>query len=500
MKKNEKNAALLPLKRNSGIILCAFPILCCIILKSFGMTDEANIKILMRLALCGILAYACFSQYKGKLDKEKVILLIVLSGCVLRVGYTFYTHAFVRSHDIGMNSAEGVGHWGYFYHIINGNLPPSNEHEFYQPPFYYIVSGIFIKLMMLIGNTEQWGGLEYIPQTVSCVCSVAAMVTFVKIMDELKLNKNIQIAAAALTAFYPVQVLAAGRMNNDAMVEMFMLLSLYGTIRWHKSRKMSDIVFIAFSIGLGMMTKISCAVIAFVTGPVMIYHFVKTVREKDAAKIKEIITQFAVFAVICCPLGLWYGIRNYIEFGQPLNFVHEPSKGLAIYTGDESWVDKWLKLPLNFKAKPYSNMAEDCSVWMLLLKSGVHGEFTWDNISNLLAWTIDYVHLFLMLIMLFSVAFVMVKDKELDKTAKYGAFWVWALIGVSYIQFNIQYPFSCTADSRYVFPAAMAASIFVGCMCDYMFKRRENKMCKSGFVFFTTVIVLFCAMSTMHFC
>lgn len=483
------------------ILICILPIICCAVFRLLKLTGETDMRVIMRLALAGILVYGAYSVYKKQFNAEKAVFMLILAGCVIRIGYTLYTHAFTRSYDVGMNNAEGVGHWGYFYHIINGHLPPGNEYQFYQPPLYYIVGAFFVKIMMLIKGTNEWGGLEYIPQIVSCVCSIIVMITTVKIMDRLNIKKAVQVIPIALLAFYPAQIFAAGRINNDSMVQMFIILSLYATLKWHQSQKMKDIIFIAFAIGLGMMTKINCAITAFIAGPLMIYHFVQAVKKKDVEERKKLVIQFSVFAIICFPLGLWYGIRNYIEFGQPLNFVHELPEGLAIYTGHESWVKRWITFPLfHFKAAPYSDMPNDANIWMLLIKSGVHGEFTWDSISLFLAWAIDYIHLMLMLMALFAVLFSFIKDKSLNKTAKFAPLWVWAVIAVSYIQFNISYTFSCTADFRYVLPAQIASSFFIAYMCEYLYKRKEMKVCRYGLSAYGLVIILFCAMSIFHFC
>lgn len=501
MKKSEKIAELFPPEHNNSIILCALPIICCIILKCLGMTDEADIKILMRLALCAVAAYGVYSAYKKQFTAEKAVFMIVLAGCIIRVGYTLYTHAFTRGYDIGMNNADDWGHWGYFYQIVNGHLPPSNGYQFYQPPLYYMIGTVFIRIMMFIKGADEWGGFEYIPQLVSCVCSIITMLATVKIMDRLNIKKTFQLIPIALLAFYPVQILAAGRMNNDSMVQMFIMLSLYATLKWHQERTMKNIIFIALTIGFGMMTKINCALAAFVTGPLMIYHFVMAVKKKDSAEIKNLIRQFAVFAVICFPLGLWYGIRNYIKFGQPLNYVAELDKGMAIYNGNDPWIKRWITFPLlHFKDAPYSNMADDSNVWMLLIKSGVHGEFTWDSISAFLAWTIDYVHLLLMLMTLWAIGFSVLKNKEIDRTAKFAPLCVWVLFAVAYIQFNISYPYSSTADFRYVFPAQIASSFFTAYMCEYSYSKRENKTYRYTFMLFISIITLFCIMSIMHFC
>lgn len=280
-----------------------------------------------------------------------------------------------------------------------------------------------------------------------------------------------------------------------------MVLALYFTLCWHKNGGMKYIIYMALAIGFGMMTKINVAIIAFVAGPVMLYHLYTCIKSGDAKRIKNIIFQFAVFAIICFPCGLWYPIRNYILFDQPLNYVHELGKGSFVYTGDASWILRWVKFPLlNFMNVPYMNMDNDTNVFMALIKTGVHGEFSYDELSSYFAGGYDYIHFILLLFSAFAIGFVMIKYKDMDRTGKYGSFLVWLVVGVSYVQFNINYPFSCTADFRYVLLGQMAAALFISYFMEYTAGRREIKAYRymNGFSMFLCAV--FCIMGIMHFC
>lgn len=503
--KNRKAAAAIKPQENSitvkTILLYILPILAVIFLRITKLNSEEDTKVVMRIALAGLACYGMFKAYKGNLTAATVVKLLIIAGIVVRVGYMVYTHAFTRAHDIGMNNETGVGHWGYLYHVINGNLPPSNEYQFYQPPLFYMVSAAAIKIVMAVTGSSDWTDFLYVSQAVSCVASCIVLIFIEKIMDSLKVTKKYQAFAMALTAFYPAQILTAGRMNNDSLVIMFMVLALYFTLRWHQSENIKYLVCTAFAIGLAMMTKINGAIIAFVTGPIMVYHLIVNVKSKNRDKIKGIIIQFAVFAVIVFPCGLWYPIRNYILFDQPLNYVHDLGENSFVYTGDASWIDRWVAFPLfHFKDAPYMNMGDDTNVLMALIKTGVHGEFSYEGLSNFLAWGIDYVHFVLILFTAFAVAFTMLKNKTIDKTEKWAAFWVWALIFVSYIQFNISYPFICTADFRYVLLGQPAATMFVSYYIEYASQNKDNKAYMYSAVFASVLCCMFSTMSIIHFC
>lgn len=483
-----------------AVLMYILPVLAVIFLRIAKLNNEADTKIVMRMVLAGLACYGIFKAYKGSFNAATAVKLIIIAGMAVRVGYMVYTHAFTRGYDIGMNNETGVGHWGYLYHVINGHLPPSNEYQFYQPPLFYIISAIAIKVVMLFTGSTDWTQYLYVSQAVSCVASCIVLIYLEKIMDALRINKTVQIAALIITAFYPAQILTAGRMNNDSLVVMFMVLALYFTLKWHQSENIKYIVCTAFAIGFAMMTKINGAMVAFVTGPIMIYHFVRCIRAKDREKIKNIIIQFAVFAVIVFPCGLWYPVRNYILFDQPLNFVHDLGENSFVYTGDASWVDRWIRFPLfHFKDSPYMDMGNDTNIFMSLIKTGVHGEFSYDELSEFLAWSIEYVHLILILFTAFAIAFTMLRNRKIDRTQKWSAFWVWALMAVSYIQFNIAYPFMCTADFRYVLLAQPAAAMFVSYYIGYA-AQQNSKGYKYSALFAVVLCCVFGAMSIMHFC
>lgn len=483
------------------IILCALPLITTIIFHTLKLTDESSVRFIIRLALMVLAMYGVYLSYTKKWSVNKAVTLIILAGILIRCGYTAYTDIRVRNHDVGSISSDGDGHWGYIYQIMTGHLPPSNENQFYQPPLYYIVSSFFIRAARLITHKGDWTQLIYIAQTVSCTCSVIALVTIEKIMNALNIDKRSQIVPAALCAFYPAVVMMSGRINNDAMVFMFTMLALFFTLRWHQTLHIKYILCIAFSIGFGMMTKINCGVTAFITGPIMIYHFIKVLRSKDRQRIKTIIIQLSVFAIICFPLGLWYPVRNLILFDQPLNFVLDLGKNNAVYTGEASFSERWISFPLfHFAQQPYMQVVDDTNIWMGLIKTGVHGEFTWNNLPNIFAWSIEYVHILLMILSLIAIICTIFRNKTIDKTQKWSVFWVWALFAAAYIQFNIAYPYMCTADFRYVYPAQTAAAIFIAYLLKYLYEHKDNNLCKYTLYTGICTVALFCCMSIIHFC
>ena len=238
----------------------------------------------------------------------------------------------------------------------------------------------------------------------------------------------------------------------------FIVLCLINTYRWYVKRDMKTIVMLAFSFGLGMMTKISVGTIALFTGGVMIYCVVKDFKQK---KYKEIICQLAVFAVICLPLGMWYSVRNFILFDQPFGYVQVLPINDPIYTGNVEWYKRFFDFNIIELIKhPFSLCPEGHSIPIQVVKTSAFAESKYND--NVFASSIFViVNLITIITSIVSTFYVVIKGKVCDNKIRFGAFIVWLIIVVSFIQFNIQYPYLCTADYRYITITALLGALFM---------------------------------------
>lgn len=90
-----------------------------ILCKALGIkNDNDKTQILMIASLFGLMCDACYLGMKKQLTTTKIIQLIIFAGIIMRVGYTIYTHMFVRgkiwasSQLIYMKMAVDI--WGTF--------------------------------------------------------------------------------------------------------------------------------------------------------------------------------------------------------------------------------------------------------------------------------------------------------------------------------------------------------------------------------------------------
>ena len=67
-----------------------------------------------------------------------------------------------------------------------------------------------------------------------------------------------------------------------------------------------------------------------------------------------------VFGIIALPLGLLYSVRNYVMFGQSLNYVLPIGVDSWLYRGDHTIAERYFLVPLaDFFKSPYVDLQVD---------------------------------------------------------------------------------------------------------------------------------------------
>lgn len=421
-----------------------------------------------------------------KFDREMLVAYILFIGFVMRIGYMLYTPCTVRCHDLKAISIASDGNAAYILTILSGHLPISNEGQFYHPPLYYILSGIVIFVLKPILNLTNEIDIINCAKLISCTFSCATLYCVKSLCDELKINKPIPLS---LVAFLPNFYLMGGRVNNDAMAVFFMTMVLLFSMRWYKNQSIKNTAILALSFGLGMMSKISVAVLAIPTGLLMIYVIVTSIKKRNLLKTLK---SLCLFTVVSIPLGLAYPIRNWVLFEQPFNYVFDVgSDGFA--SQNYSFVQRFLSFPMPKMFKPiYNNVHTDYNIWMYLLKGGLFGEFRF-NIAVPIPATMLFIYVLISIFMIISMVSAL---KEKDKNIIYLVLSATVLF-ISYIAFNIMYPYGCTMDFRYVAPVFVINTLLFGRFID------KHKTKKYGTVLYrisAVIVLIFSLLSIYMFC
>jgi hypothetical protein len=418
--------------------------------------EALRVVMLAGTALCGLYALVC------RRSPERVMAALFAAGVVMRIGYMLYTPYNVRAHDVA--ALVDSGHLTYVYNLFAfARLPQTYNYEFYQPPLQHIAEAAAVKLFSLFRPEERPEILLDAAKIVPCFASCAMMVISRRICEAAGLSRRAALIALAVVAFQPTFYLLSSSINNDMLMLLFFMASVLYTIRWYKRPTMKNILLTALCIGLSMMAKLSGATAAFFTGPVFLIVLIKSVREGNA---KRIVAQFAAFVAVCVPLALWYPVRNYLLFHQPLSYVFQPDVNTPMYCGNRTMIERFLSFPLRQMLDPtYCRPAGDFNLWLYTLKCSVFGEYAFDQ-PAFLAHGLILANLLLILISLAATVYVLARGRETDALARFGLFGIWAVQIVSFIIFNLKFPFGCTMDFRYIVPTAIVGAIYLGIALD----------------------------------
>ena len=493
------------------------------------------------LGVCGALcAYWFFTK---RLTAKRAIILLLVAGYALRVGYMLYTGAATRQHDTYTNNFDG--HEAYAWTIFStGKLPPSNVYQFYHPPLNAMVQAAFMHFVSWLTQILPFG--EYIPsaflygkpdyivdemrwflysscQVLSVTFSLAACVGMLKILKLFRFQGKTRLLVAAFVVLFPRNVQFSGMLNNDGLAFALAIFALYFALKWQKQgKRILDILLCGLFIGLGMMTKLSSATICLPIAGIFIFEFVDTLKKREnALDFWDMALQYCSFLLVCAPIGLWFQIYAKVRFDQPFGYVFASLNEL-LYTGDHSFFSRFV---LCFDISEYFG-----SLWCrpfngnyylfnYALRSAIFGEFSYWQGEGFAVLAVVAAYAFCAVLTI-SLVYILaiwrknhVRSRSLNgaldggmvalKVISLKDFLFVALFMVSQvlseIYFYIQMPYGCTMDFRYIMPMMLALALTLGCVQKTL-AGLQTQTARWLELWLTILTYIFLASSTLFYC
>lgn len=395
---------------------------------------------------------------------------------------------------------------------IDGVLTPSLDfsYQLYHPKFTHYLNAIFMHINSLfLKGDAQWVLYQSI-RVLTITISTFTLIASYLIFKELTNNKTFITIGTSFVAFSPLMFRLSAMSNNDPTLYLFLTLTILFLIKFYEKQNFTNIIGVAVSIGLAMSSKLSGAIIAIPTAIIFLIILIKMIKEKQ---LKKAVGLFFVFILICFPLGLFWPIFNYIKYDQPFNYVfNNLNQGLLI-PDTYSYVDKFLTFPVNQYFSNlwmqlwnnYKEFPQDYNLYTSMLKSAIFGEFSYGGPSLIFA-SVLFVINFILAIALVMIAIYVVINLIIKKDYLYlfvftspiilylslvmfkgNELWMYIVLGglifllvylfiinfkkikdihkykvdilmsaicltfmVSYFIFQLQYPYGCTQDFRYI--------------------------------------------------
>ena len=390
---------------------------------------------------------------------EKLCLLILLAGAVLKLCYAIQVPYSVSPHDLGGPSdwvTYSGGHRSYiqylyqFQQLWQGN---GIGGMFYHPPLFHTMGALVFGLFYKSGGSIQ-AVFEWI-QIFNTLAACAIAFVGWRILKHLEVKGRKLVTLTAFLSFGPTLYWLGTALTNDCLMTLLQAMTIEQIILWAKKPRMGVIIKAALLLALAMLTKTSAVLIAPAIGCVFLYVFLKTIQEKG--KIAPLLWQFAAFLLISVPLGCSYVLRNWHLFQMPLNYV-APGWGVndPQYIGDCTLFRR-LGLPSLkqlFSARIHWDAPKKyCNIWWqtfltMALDEGILVErnLAQKTVAVLLVWSCAGSTLVLLAGMVRTFF-----SRRTDAAVRLLLGVGYGVVFLSYVVFAFRYPRVCTMNTRYIY-------------------------------------------------
>ena len=345
------------------------------------------------------------------------------------------------------------GHLGYIQYLYNNHsLPdfsPIGKNQFYHPPLFHCLGALVMKIIVSIWKDNYGRAFEALQVINSVIAGMTVILIYLS-AKKLKIKGKMLVVLTVFFSFCPIFFILGVTLNNDCLVVFFCVAAFYFTLRWLEKSTYLNIIAIAFTLGLGMLTKTSAALCAPAIACVLIYGMVN-----NRHQWKKYILQFMVFGVICVPIGSFWIVRNQVLFDVPFDYILDLGEKSSQYIGNYPLFDR-IGIPsfsrfLQYKIN-WNNISGHTNIWAQTMLTMTFDEGIL-NINNkpesvlaiILLWgsTIIYIIGFISLIKIMLL-------KKINGGIRLLLGVMFATFMVFYLKFCFDYPQVCTMNFRYI--------------------------------------------------
>lgn len=405
-----------------------------------------------------------------KNKKYKITLsIIIILALIIRLTYIIKTPYTEKQHDVEPNG-NGLSYIFTIYET--GRLPQDNIGQHYHPPLHQIICAIWLKIISIF--TTNTAFLCESLQFITLTYGVLMLYVIYNIAKELKFDNKIKLLLMFIVAFHPFLIILSGSLNNDCLCVLITMWTILRLIKWYKNDSLKNTTILAITTGLCVMTKTSGAIVAIPIIYVFLLRLYKEIKKSQnkVNTFKKYMYLYIFFGCIALPIGLWYPIRNYIEFEQPILYVMDPHNS-NLYVGNYTILQRFMPFS-NEISKIYCDPWTDYNIPIFLLKCSLFEEYAWKTgtILNICYYISIAVNLILIVYTIYCIIKNLCAKNKQNQIWKIALFLLFIFNILSYITMNIKLPYGCTMDFRYMVSTLFVGAIFVGFELENMRKKK----------------------------
>jgi len=431
------------------------------------------------------------------------VLLIFLIGVGICWNSISKMNYDCSTHDLGSLPSKGEqpnqleGHLGYIAYLHQYHkLPqtdPRLQGSFYNPPLFYLSEAMLWGMMEKVGSSDIQ--IHEAFQWIPFFCTIVSMAVMLLLLRKMGMKGFPFVLMEILICFHPAFSILSLTVNPDAMAFLFVMLVILLTWRWYEKPGFLRIGLLGLAFGLGMLTKLSDALMAPAVAVVFCVVLLSgKVKAHQSISRVSILMQYVLFLIISVPIGMFWYIRNIIRFGMPMNYVPSVSDigYLCISQNNLGFIKRLgLPSPSTLKDIHFVISAEhQYNIWAQTFKTAIVDEkyLTCNTeFTGLLLHMILIVSLILAIILNIMFLWVMLRNHRISRLQKAFLLLVYGVILGNYINFCFAYPQTCTMSYRYIPVTLLFPCIGGGLIWEDLNKKWWGKIVQIGL----TALILF---------
>lgn len=406
----------------------------------------------------------------SKISAKTRNLIIVLVGVTLRFWYVIANPVLQNNqYDLGSVDASKnifTGHLGYIYYLFTfrgfPNQDPREIYQFFHPPLHHVTEALWLSFVNNF-TKDFLTQLEWL-QVPTLIYSCVLLYAFSNLLGELKVDVNKRWIALSVIAFHPTLIYMAGSLNNDGLALLLQFAAVWFAVRWYNNRTVKNIIWIAISIGLGMITKLSASLIAIPVAFLFIYVFITDWKNQKSFPVNRFV-QYVIFGAVCVPLGMCWAVRCKLLYDMPLAYVNKLPEDSWQYIGNYSlWERFGIPNPIAF----LSNLAHGSigfgeNMWVQMFRTAALGEMDLSGLSMVMkVLSMMLILMCAVVALLAFIAFVQfMLRKNGDACIKWFLIILYFVQVISFMRFCYGYPHQCTLNFRYMVPVLIPQAVAI---------------------------------------
>jgi len=376
------------------------------------------------------------------------------SGFIMAAGFCVFVHRF-NHQGANMFSMDLPGHITYFAHIAHAwEIPrPYRGWSFYHAPLYYsLMAGVVLLADML---------RSFDVLTCVRIFSLGFFMTFIftsaMILRRFIASGPAYYAALALLVFYPSGIMFASRIDSNILFYVFYTACLFFILRWLDTGRKRDLSWVLMMFGYAIATRTNALILVPIIGLAMLYHAWLWGSTRGFLE-NRVLRLGMVVALLGLSVSLGRTEFYRIAEGRKDPLIVGNAFGLSGKLRLQPATFETLLIP-NLKVfleRPLWSVWHDVSgrqyFWNSLLKSSMFGEYVWN--FKPLAHKMSRL---LLAIIAFTMEGYILHRRTLGRDPRWWMCLITLAAPVAALMANrISYPFACSEDFRYIYPALLS--------------------------------------------